>query len=250
MGHHHPRSAPRCCLARLLLLTMCDITHSPLSIAVPVALHFTKLSKSASNSSSGVGADGLNRNVPNMSFFPSMIDKDTPQSAYTSKSIQDSTDYVLVFSDEFNVPGRSFYPGDDPFWEGGDLHYWQTGDLEWYEPGQLTTVNGSLEITLEKFADISQNYNLSYRSGMMSTWNKVCITSKMVISCTDAHHSSALPAAASRQASCFPARTTSSAFGRLSGPWATSVASATVHHSRASYVFPFSTVLLELIVFS
>ena len=35
----------------------------------------------------------------------------------------------LVFSDEFNVDGRSFYPGDDPYWEAVDLHYWPTGDL-------------------------------------------------------------------------------------------------------------------------
>ncbi len=31
---------------------------------------------------------------------------------------------VLVFSDEFNVDGRSFYPGDDPYWEAEDYHYW------------------------------------------------------------------------------------------------------------------------------
>lgn len=30
----------------------------------------------------------------------------------------------LVFSDEFNVDGRTFYPGDDPYWEAVDLHYW------------------------------------------------------------------------------------------------------------------------------
>jgi len=30
----------------------------------------------------------------------------------------------LVFSDEFNTDGRSFYPGDDPYWEAVDLHYW------------------------------------------------------------------------------------------------------------------------------
>jgi beta-glucanase (GH16 family) len=105
-----------------------------------------------------------------------MIDPETPKEALTSKSVKDGeTDYVLVFSDEFNTEGRSFYPGDDPYWEGVDLHYWQTGDLEWYEPGQLTTKNGALEITLAKYDDISLNYNLSYRSGMMSTWNKVII---------------------------------------------------------------------------
>jgi hypothetical protein len=169
---------------------------------VPVALHFTKLSKSASYSPSGVDAKGFNRELPNMTYFPSMIDKDTPQSAYTSKSVQDNSDYVLVFSDEFNVPGRSFYPGDDPFWEGGNLHYWQTVDIEYYEPGQLTTFNGSLEITLAKFDDISLNYNLSYRSGMMSTWNKVCMIGQPVIFHIEAHRSSASPAAASRPASC------------------------------------------------
>jgi hypothetical protein len=36
----------------------------------------------------------------------------------------DGTSYDLVFSDEFNVDGRSFYPGDDPYWEAVDLHYW------------------------------------------------------------------------------------------------------------------------------
>jgi beta-glucanase (GH16 family) len=142
---------------------------------VPVALHFTKTSKSSSsNDALTPNKDGLYTNVPKMPDFPTLIDPDTPQAALTSKSLQDSSsDYTLVFSDEFNTEGRSFYPGDDPFWEGSSLHYWQTGDLEWYEPGQLTTKNGALEITLDHFDDISQNYNLSYRSGMMSTWNKV-----------------------------------------------------------------------------
>lgn len=29
-----------------------------------------------------------------------------------------------MFSDEFEQEGRSFYPGDDPYWEATDLHYW------------------------------------------------------------------------------------------------------------------------------
>jgi len=43
---------------------------------------------------------------------------------------------VLVFSDEFNEDDRSFYPGDDPYWEAVDLYYWATEDLEWYDPKQ------------------------------------------------------------------------------------------------------------------
>ena len=50
----------------------------------------------------------------------------------TQTSYQDGSEMVLVFSDEFNVEGRTFYPGDDPYWEAVDLYYWETNDLEWY----------------------------------------------------------------------------------------------------------------------
>lgn len=55
----------------------------------------------------------------------SLIDKDTPKSVYTKPSWNDrSVEMQLVFSDEFNVDNRTFYPGDDPFWEAEDMHYW------------------------------------------------------------------------------------------------------------------------------
>jgi beta-glucan synthesis-associated protein KRE6 len=54
-----------------------------------------------------------------------LIDRDTPKSVYTKPSYQDGTDLQLVFSDEFNTEGRTFYPGDDPYWEAVDLHYWE-----------------------------------------------------------------------------------------------------------------------------
>ena len=60
-----------------------------------------------------------------------LIDPDTPADAQTHKSTEDGTDWQLVFSDEFNTEGRTFYPGDDPFWEAADLHYWGTNNLEW-----------------------------------------------------------------------------------------------------------------------
>jgi beta-glucanase (GH16 family) len=53
------------------------------------------------------------------------IDVDTPKNVYTIKSYHDpKQDMELVFSDEFNKEGRSFYPGDDPYWEAVDLNYW------------------------------------------------------------------------------------------------------------------------------
>ncbi|CAD6582269.1 MAG: hypothetical protein CYPHOPRED_001879, partial [Cyphobasidiales sp. Tagirdzhanova-0007] len=52
---------------------------------------------------------------------------------------------------EFNVDGRTFNAGDDPFWEAVDLNYWETVDL-----------------------DEQPTRGLSFRSGMLQTWNKLC----------------------------------------------------------------------------
>jgi hypothetical protein len=54
-----------------------------------------------------------------------LIDLETPKDVYTKPSwMPGESQMQLVFSDEFNTPGRSFYPGDDPYWEAVDLHYW------------------------------------------------------------------------------------------------------------------------------
>jgi hypothetical protein len=62
-----------------------------------------------------------------------LIDPDTPLEVYTRTGF-DGKQWSLKFSDEFNVEGRTFFPGDDPFWEAVDLHYHGTGDWEWYDP--------------------------------------------------------------------------------------------------------------------
>ena len=59
----------------------------------------------------------------------------------------------LVFSDEFNTDGRTFYPGDDPYWEAADLHYWVLYlYITWYifwsmicTPRPQTTLNGMIQ---------------------------------------------------------------------------------------------------------
>lgn len=89
----------------------------------------------------------------------------------------DNEQYELVFSDEFNQDGRTFYPGDDPYWEAVDLWYGATGDVEWYDPAQVTTKGGALQITIEQVSDITQNHQLQYKSGMLQSWNKFCFTS-------------------------------------------------------------------------
>lgn len=105
-----------------------------------------------------------------------LIDPDTPRELWTKKDYKDGKDWQLVFSDEFNNDGRTFYPGDDPYWEAVDLHYWQTSNLEWYDPAAITTQGGYLEITLDKH----DTHNLSYQGGMMSSWNKFCFTGGLI----------------------------------------------------------------------
>ena len=68
----------------------------------------------------GVNATGQ---IAAMSHQRGLIDPDTPKDVYTRTGF-DGKEYELVFSDEFNVDGRTFYPGEDPYWEAGDLHYW------------------------------------------------------------------------------------------------------------------------------
>ncbi|GAA5974252.1 hypothetical protein JCM11641_003355 [Rhodosporidiobolus odoratus] len=109
--------------------------------------------------------------VPMIPNLPSLVDADTPKSVYTRTGF-DGEDYELVFSDEFNTDGRTFWPGDDPYWEAVDLHYWATTDLEWYDPDAITTNAGNLEIELSQ----EPSHDLNFRSGMLQSWNKFCFT--------------------------------------------------------------------------
>ena len=105
-----------------------------------------------------------------------LVDLETPLEVRTKLDYVTGKEWQLVWSDEFNVDGRTFYPGDDPYWEAVDLHYWATENLEWYDPKAITTRNGSLEIILTTEA----NHGLNYTGGMMSTWNKFCFTTGYV----------------------------------------------------------------------
>ncbi|PLW33067.1 hypothetical protein PCANC_22998 [Puccinia coronata f. sp. avenae] len=116
----------------------------------------------------GVNGTGQFPDIPNL---PRLIDLDTPNDAKTRTGL-DGKKYNLVFSDEFNTDNRTFWPGDDPFWEAVDLHYWQTTNFEWYDPDAVTTKGGSLVIQIDQ----ENTHNLRARSGMIQTWNKFCFT--------------------------------------------------------------------------
>lgn len=106
----------------------------------------------------------------------SLIDPDTPEDAHTHVN-KDGDKWTLVFSDEFNVEGRTFYEEDDQFFEAPDLHYDATKDLEWYDPDAVTTANGTLNLKLDAY----KNHDLFYRSGMVQSWNKFCFTQGLIL---------------------------------------------------------------------
>ena len=143
-----------------------------LFICYPVVSYYQMDSRNRSlNGNSVINGSGLPQPTE-MFYMPDLIDSGTPDDAKT-RTGWDGEEYVLVFSDEFNTDGRSFYPGDDPYWEAVDLWYWATRDLEWYDPEQITTRDGYLRIRMEN----SESHGLQYKSGMLQSWNKFCFSS-------------------------------------------------------------------------
>lgn len=60
----------------------------------------------------GINGSGQVPDIPNL---PQLIDRDTPENV-KSRTGFDGKAYNLIFSDEFEQEGRTFWPGDDPFW--------------------------------------------------------------------------------------------------------------------------------------
>ncbi|ORY07190.1 concanavalin A-like lectin/glucanase [Basidiobolus meristosporus CBS 931.73] len=102
------------------------------------------------------------------------VDPDTPQQFRTKMA--GGQNFTLVFSDEFNTPGRKFAEGEDPKWTAVDLWYWSTGNMEWLSPDAVTTFDGSMKIQMTK-QEINGH---QYRSGMVQSWNKFCFTGGII----------------------------------------------------------------------
>ncbi|KIR60302.1 glucosidase [Cryptococcus bacillisporus CA1873] len=149
----------------LFMLILCLVT---LFAGYPIITHLTE-TPIKTNGAYNIGGINSTGQVPLISNIPNMIDNDTPQEAYTRTGFDGKT-YNLVFSDEFEKEGRTFFPGDDPFWTGVDLNYWPTGDLEWYDPAAITTKDGHLVITINQ----QEIHDLNFRSGMLQSWNQMC----------------------------------------------------------------------------
>ncbi|KAL0949252.1 hypothetical protein HGRIS_009330 [Hohenbuehelia grisea] len=161
-------------LTNLGCLVILGVGFIALFIGYPVISYYTSIR----HRFWGYNLGGINSTgqIPSMGNF-GLIDSETPHNAYTRTSWRNPNDeWQLVFSDEFNTDGRSFYPGDDPYWEAADLHYWATNNMEWYDPAAVTTAGGSLVITLSQM----ETHDLHYQGGMVSTWNKFCFTGGLI----------------------------------------------------------------------
>ncbi|KIJ39366.1 glycoside hydrolase family 16 protein [Sphaerobolus stellatus SS14] len=94
----------------------------------PLITYFTRKPTSTLGAFN-LGGTNASGQVPELIGHRALVDPATPTEALTKVATDGST-WDIVFSDEFETPGRSFYPGDDPYWEAVDLHYWQTNNLE------------------------------------------------------------------------------------------------------------------------
>ncbi|GLB34042.1 putative beta-glucan synthesis-associated protein (SKN1) [Lyophyllum shimeji] len=169
----HDLSFSRRGVANVGCLTFLILGILTLFIGYPV-LEYARKVRDAKNAFN-LGGTNATGQVPLIGNF-GLIDLETPPDAHFRNSRRDGSQWQLVFSDEFNTDGRSFYPGDDPYWEAADLHYWATNNLEWYDPEAITTANGSLVITFSQM----ETHGLHYQGGLLSSWNKFCFTGGMI----------------------------------------------------------------------
>ncbi|RDW82075.1 putative glucan synthase subunit KRE6 [Coleophoma cylindrospora] len=159
-------------MVNLGALTIMTIGLLFLFIGYPVLTFVERVIPTSDSAVCAATSDCLSANVALLSNVrQGLIDPDTPSSVKTRTSA-DGKALNLVFSDEFNTDGRTFYDGDDPFFQGVDLWYGVTQDKEWYDPDAITTEGGTLNIKFDAF----QSHNLNYRSGMLQSWNKLCFT--------------------------------------------------------------------------
>ncbi|KAJ9109008.1 hypothetical protein QFC21_000334 [Naganishia friedmannii] len=140
-----------------------------------------------------------------------LIDPDTPIDVYQRTGF-DGKSWSLAFSDEFNEDGRTFFEGDDPFWEGVDLHY----------HGALHTEGGALIITQTQ----EPIHGLNFKSGMLQSWNKICFWGSMYIEgkkLCHVHQLLALSTLALQSPYPYPVTTKWEVSGQVFGPSATLV---------------------------
>lgn len=120
------------------------------------------------------------------------VDPDTTEEHLTRASsyADDTREFELVFSDEFEQEGRSFEDGGDPRWTAMDKNDYTNEALHFYSPKNVQTTNGVLNITtiqnINRYRAFDEE-KLSYyadakyiQTGMVQGWNKFCMTGGII----------------------------------------------------------------------
>ncbi|KAI2498624.1 Beta-glucan synthesis-associated protein (SKN1) [Fragilaria crotonensis] len=122
----------------------------------------------------------------------SWVDPDTPKKFYSTRALveTDTREYELVFSDEFNVQGRTFNDGNDPRWTALNKNDYTNDALHYYSHDNAITRDGVLSITTEQKQNLYKAFNEKTKkfyvdskyiqSAMLQGWNKFCITGGIV----------------------------------------------------------------------
>jgi len=122
----------------------------------------------------------------------SWVDPDTPLQGLTTKAltIGDDRKYELVFSDEFELAGRTFHDGFDPRWTAINKNDYTNAALHYYSHDNAFTSNGSLSIITERkenpyraFDEKRKKYYIDKKyiqTGMLQSWNKFCFIGGIV----------------------------------------------------------------------
>lgn len=123
---------------------------------------------------------------------PEWIDPDTPEYFHETKPLTrgDKRDYKLVFSDEFNVDGRTFHDGEDPRWTAIHKNDYTNAALHYYSHDNVVTKDGVLRIQTERkineykaFDEDRKRFYVDKKyiqTGMVQGWNKFCFTGGIV----------------------------------------------------------------------
>lgn len=99
--------------------------------------------------------------------------------------------YDLVFSDEFNTPGRTFHDGQDPKWtamEKNDYtndaqHYYSASNVFTNDEGELVIKTEAADTEIIGYSDVKKKKvhdTKHFRSAMLQGWNKFCFTGGVV----------------------------------------------------------------------
>eukprot|EP00934_Nitzschia_sp_Nitz4_P002925 Nitzschia sp. Nitz4//scaffold114_size70088//17202//19510//NITZ4_005972-RA/size70088-snap-gene-0.11-mRNA-1//-1//CDS//3329533408//2915//frame0 len=122
----------------------------------------------------------------------SWVDPDTPEYFRSTRArySPDQREYELVFSDEFEQPGRTFHDGNDPRWTAINKNDYTNAALHFYSNENAITRHGKLNITTEQkvneyraFNETTKKYypaKKHVQTAMLQGWNKFCFTGGIV----------------------------------------------------------------------